>query len=489
MGGIFSKQKGGNNEENSDEKNNKWEKAKLANVLDHIATKYILTQNFKDLENLHNSEYCDKLVVLTGKIINNYFESKDLPWLSQRTENGNDIDEMESKDNVKFTTKEKFEKMQDITPLSKERMCNGIAKFYVRIAHLFAAITKTINPRYTYLDDLGIKQTVDLKDKEKIGKDKQVSWSQLSLCSRRIQALMTRQNNENGISIKNNTCNMQQKGGDTNSITENDYVSTIQDIINEDIDEDEKLLNDNQIDNIETLQEQIEGLTPNESNNYRESLSDEPGIPELEYLYWDDFDFITGKFKGMMEKTKKIYLSDVSKFYKAFTGKDTVPDSIKTFSDIKLKDFHNKKLCLKKGSSEFNKLSPIEKNMNIQWQKSYGPENSDLFKKYAEHLALMISNTKNYENQLKDILGEIFSYKVDSKNNKKILTINPTLTIDKLDEITEKTRNIIIELYINCEKDFKEGMKLFEAVVQKKLFENKNRKESALNSLAEDLLY
>ena len=58
-----------------------------------------------------------------------------------------------------------------------------------------------------------------------------------------------------------------------------------------------------------------------------------------------------------------------------------------------------------------------------------------------------------------------------------------------MDEITEKTRNIIIELYINCEKDFKEGMKLFEAVVQKKLFENKNRKESALNSLAEDLLY
>tara|TARA_B110000008_G_scaffold279246_1_gene325602 strand:- start:1301 stop:2743 length:1443 start_codon:yes stop_codon:yes gene_type:complete len=478
MGGTFSKQKGGDNDENNDENNNKWEKAKLANVLDHIATKYILTQNFKDLENLHNTEYCDKLVVLTGKIINNYFESKDVPWLSQRIENGNINDEMNSKDNIKFTTKENFEKMQDITPLNKERMCNGIAKFYVKIAHLFAAITKTINPRYTYVDDLGIKQTVDLKDKQKIDKDKQVSWSQLSLCSRRIQALMTRQNNENGISIKNNACNMQQKGGDTNSIAENDYVSTIDDIIDEDIDEeDEPLLNDEQIDNIETLQEQIDGLTPNEIDNYKESLSDEPGIPELEYLYWDDFDFTTGKFKGMMEKTKKMYLSDVGKFYKAFTGKDVVPDTIKTFSDIKLKDFHNKKLCLKKGSSEFNKLSPVEKDMNIKWQKSYGPEKTDLFNNYAEHLALMISNTKKYENQLKDILGEIFSYKVDSKNNKKILTINPTLTIDKLDELIEKTRNIIIELYINCEKDFKEGIKLFEAVVQKNFLKIKIEKK------------
>ena len=58
----------------------------------------------------------------------------------------------------------------------------------------------------------------------------------------------------------------------------------------------------------------------------------------------------------------------------------------------------------------------------------------------------------------------------------------------KLNEIIEKTRNIIIDLYINCEKDFKEGMKLFEAVVQNKILENRNRKDTVLNNLAEELM-
>ena len=47
-------------------------------------------------------------------------------------------------------------------------MCIGIAKFYVKVGHLFAAITKTINPLYTYIDELGMKKTVELKHKDKI---------------------------------------------------------------------------------------------------------------------------------------------------------------------------------------------------------------------------------------------------------------------------------------------------------------------------------
>ena len=147
-----------------------------------------------------------------------------------------------------------------------------------------------------------------------------------------------------------------------------------------------------------------------------------------------------------------------------------------------------KNYAIKKGSVDYNELTPEEKELSIQWQKSHGPEKTDLFKKYAEHLALMISNTKGYEKKLKDILGEIFSYKIDNKKKKKVLTIHPELTMTKLNEIIEKTRNIIIDLYINCEKDFKEGMKLFEAVVQNKILENRNRKDTVLNNLAEELM-
>ncbi len=44
-------------------------KKSLEEIVDYIASNYILTQNFKDMENLANMSYCNKLVILTSKII------------------------------------------------------------------------------------------------------------------------------------------------------------------------------------------------------------------------------------------------------------------------------------------------------------------------------------------------------------------------------------------------------------------------------------
>ena len=45
-----------------------------------------------------------------------------------------------------------FKFTDDLKQESKEKaeLCVGIAKYYVQIAHLFAAITMTVNPKYTY---------------------------------------------------------------------------------------------------------------------------------------------------------------------------------------------------------------------------------------------------------------------------------------------------------------------------------------------------
>ena len=64
-------------------------KAKLPNILDHIATKYILTQNLRIWKIYIIRNIVINSVVLTSKIIDNYFQSKEVSWLSQRTENGN----------------------------------------------------------------------------------------------------------------------------------------------------------------------------------------------------------------------------------------------------------------------------------------------------------------------------------------------------------------------------------------------------------------
>ena len=69
----------GNN--NSSPNSNKSEKSKFDNfydIIDYIATYYILTMDFKSLSKLSEKEYCDKLVVLTYYIINRYFNDTEI---------------------------------------------------------------------------------------------------------------------------------------------------------------------------------------------------------------------------------------------------------------------------------------------------------------------------------------------------------------------------------------------------------------------------
>jgi hypothetical protein len=468
MGIVFSKQSGGNT--SGYEKLNT-EKHKLPNILDHIAVKYILTQNFKDLENLHNKEYCNKLVILTSKIIKKYFNDTEISVLEQRTQNGAIINKMTEDKKISFITRNDFEKMQQITPLRKQRMCIGIAKFYIKIAHIFAAITKTINPLYEYTNNLGQQTTVELKEKNKLTKDFKVKFRSVNLCSRRIAALMTRQNNENGIAVKPKICSVNLKGG---------VNQTIPDITTQNKETDETTISENEEDVLNTLKKQVK------STKEIKSLSEDIGIPELEKLYWDDYDYNTGKYNGMLPETEKIYLDDVHKFYKAFTGKQSVPDTIKHFSDIPLNDFHNDKLCLDRSDPKYNTLSEDEKKVNFNWNKTHGPSKNNEYVEYAGHISTMIKHTKSRESALKDVLGKIFVYWVDG--DKKTLTINPELNNKNLEELVVKTRNIIIELYISCEKDFKKGLALFEKIVFGTIFKTRQRKDARLKQMTNEFM-
>jgi hypothetical protein len=476
MGIGFSSQRGGKYISVKES----FQSSKFPNVLDHIATKYILEQNFKDLENLHDKNYCNKLVVLTSKIIKNYFNNIELNWLDQRTSQGKIIDKMTDNQEITYLTQENLQKMQEITPLRKQRMCIGIAKFYVKVGHLFAAITKTINPLYTYIDELGMKKTVELKHKDKIKTGATFSFKESNLCSKRIKALMVKQNSENGIVVQNKSCSINQKGGKEQSQiippSISDNIGNLETLKKNTIlpKQDEEIL--------DTLKKQVK------ENQFNTTLNQETGIPELEKLYWDDYDFTTGKYKGMLPETKKIYLQDVHTFYKVFTGNDVVPEGIQTFSNIPLKDFQNQKLCAKVDSNRFNTLTQNEKTYNKIWKQQHGPSQNDIFKTYAAHLSEMMRNAKSYEKKLKDILGEIFVYWVDEKNDKKTLTINPELNMSNLDKLIVKSRNIIVELYISCEKNFKKGLGLFEAIAKQKIFETRKRKDEHLMKLTKNVV-
>ena len=54
-------------------------------IIDYIATYYILTADYVSLTKLYDKEYCDKLVVLTSDIIERYFTDLEITYLAQRT--------------------------------------------------------------------------------------------------------------------------------------------------------------------------------------------------------------------------------------------------------------------------------------------------------------------------------------------------------------------------------------------------------------------
>jgi hypothetical protein len=417
MGNQTSSQ---NNESNSELK-----PKSISQILDYVATYYILTMDFKSLKRLYDKEYCDKLVILTSDIIQRYFTEMEITYLAQRVKNGVEVNEVD-KDKVIFFDRDRLAKLDVQNSVKKKRICLGIAKFYIKIAHIFAAIVTTINPVYVYRDAEGNKVKATLYEKGKIPTNTPREIYKLNICDNRINALKNNNSLEpdlNGeISVSPKVCNI----------------------------------------NINT-----------DGNDKK--LSDEPGIPELVELYYDDnYDYNSGKFTGMSEKTKKIFQEDLKIFYNVFTGNKNMNPEITKFSDIRLRDYHNMPIC---------------KGENAKFDRKYKGKLSDkLFSDYAENLKQMMSKANNNQNALLAIINQIFVYTVDPQTGKKQIRIVPTLSEERLQEIVVETRALIIKLYLTCEMDYVNGLKLYEAIVEKKIYETAQSQIDNLKKMENELM-
>ena len=137
----------------------------LSDIIDEIASKYIRSQNFNDMKNLSKLEYCDKLIILTSKIINKYLDKTDVKFLSQKK---GITGESMSRERVMAINRDHLDSYDISNTVKKRRICIGLAKYYVQIANLFAAIASTINPLYNYIDKQGNSNTVGLEIKDEI---------------------------------------------------------------------------------------------------------------------------------------------------------------------------------------------------------------------------------------------------------------------------------------------------------------------------------
>ena len=397
-------------------------------IIDYIATYYILTMDFQSLSKVSEKAYCDKLVILTSDIVDRYFNDVEVTYLAQRIKGGVEVNDLKT-DYIRYINKDSLESL-DVSndaqkSIRKKRLCIGIAKFYVKVAHIFAAIVMTINPVYTYKDATGETVKTTLLEKDKIPKNVNRKLFKLNVCDNRIRAL--------------------KKGQQTDAQTD-----TV------------------------TMQPTVCDINVGKDGQPK-TLDNEPGIPELMRLYLDDqYDYSNGSFTGMSKETEQQFRKDLRTFYTAFTGNPEMPATITKFSDIRLRDYSQKTGC--------QSSTPMLKGKYTLHKKD------ELFVKYADNIKRMIQTAADNQFKLLDVINDLFTYVNDPYTNKRVIRINPALTDDTLQKAVVKTRKLIVQLYVKCETDYVQGVQLFEAIVESKIVETTQKQIEQLKKEANKII-
>jgi hypothetical protein len=134
-----------------------------------------------------------------------------------------------------------------------------------------------------------------------------------------------------------------------------------------------------------------------------------------------------------------------------------MPSDIKSFNDIKLRDYSKNPGC--RGENSALKMKQTLNKKDI------------LFVKYANHIQQMIQSAADNQAKLLNVINTLFSYVEDPFSGKKVVRINPKLTDLELENASIKARNLILHLYIQCEEDYVKGVQLYEAIVESKILQ------------------
>jgi len=367
--------------------------------MDMIAANYATTLNLHQMTHLTNPDYCNNLTIISSDNIAKNLSSTEIDFLEQRLEKGIPIDKM-SKDKIVH-----FKKTTDLdisNPTKKRRMCIGIAEFYIKLSHIYGAIFKTIQPMYVYKDSDGSLMTFTLEEKSKIPKHVKYETTYVNFCNQRLQALI----------------NKHEYG-------ENDEVMEVQ--------------------------PEFCNINLNQKDGSTKNLSQLIGMTEFEKLFFDVYDYDKGVYRSMSATMQKEYNEALQVFYETFTGnKGKMPENIKRFKDITLKDYHNGKGCKEDGTLK---------------QKMTGSLKNKSFKEYATHLKKMLDDSNKKQEEILNIIGELFSFIKDENTGKEMVIVQPTLTKEGLDKIGLKARNLIKQMYVDCETNFFNALVKYQTII------------------------
>lgn len=437
--------------------------AEFVSKLNEVATDYILGQNFQDMIRLTNSKYCNDLVIITSKILKKSFFSNQIQVIYSKILEC----DAEYTPRVSGSTQKEQTKM----------MCIEIAKYYVKIAHLFSAIITTLNPVFSWRSSASSSRAI-LSPHVPDG-------------NTRVQGMEGMEGMEdvsNSISkaTLENKHYMSQIAKDVKVENLNFCNSRISDLM--DMDDLTDLLNDESINNGLQTPSEIKiktNLCSSNLNNISKvdidmgdntrsihkvkTVYDLPGFAELSRLYKDKYNVSKGRFDKMSAKSREEKKRNIDLLYTLFTGNPNPPKDIKSFRDIPLHSFSDTEDC-----------STPESMLN----KTYiGNTKDKLFVDYVEQIKRMIYDSNIIRNSLLEIIDSIFIINPskqrdeieDESGAKMKYIINPELTYEELNNLIDETRKIILKLYVNCEKNFIYTLKILQAIIEAQMFETGQR--------------
>jgi hypothetical protein len=452
--------------------------------LNEIASTYILEQNFQDMIRLTNPAYCDDLVVMTSEILNQSYDDSQINYAYRviyKKGQGADIANIPSIASGDPLYADAL-KSKEV----KTKMCINIAKYYVKIAHLFAAIMTTLNPVFSWKTSASSKRAVtrpvvdtDASDIEKVvegGYDSDDDDEEDEEGDKGEKGEKG-EKHENPTEIQYSTLQdkheISEMAKDIKVENLNFCNSRISDLM--DMDEITSLIDGtNAISG--TNGESVIKIKPrlcstslnnnNEGYTRQKSVYDLPGFAELSRLYFDRYNSSKKRFDRMSKESENEKKRNVALLYTLFTGNKNPPKDIKSFRDIPLHSFADTIECDTPDSA---------------LNKTYiGTTKDKLFVDYVEQIKKMIYQSNMIRNSLLEIIDRVFvptrgGETGTGTETKPKFSINPKLSAKDLNDSIEDARKIILRLYVTCEKDFVKALKILQGITEAQILETSKR--------------
>ena len=278
--------------------------------LNKIALNYIIHSN---LDKLDQKEHCNDLIILTSGIIDKAFNAQEVEYIYQHTQSGKVVDK-KKKELLMYFNKNTMDNFKKYDAASKKQnMCNSIAKYYVKIAHVLEAISTALD----YQTSICHKRLNSIKIKEQENNIVDITANFDSVYTPSTKKPL--QKNIESIGAKQDTPMQETKP------KEMPMQEAMQ----------KQVAKSGNIINLQNIPVQVGG------NNESIKLADEISISNLDRLYNfnEDYNYTDTEKKELSEygkQLKELYKTDLLTFYKAYVNKNVskLPDGINSFKDI-----------------------------------------------------------------------------------------------------------------------------------------------------------